>query len=426
MSFAATIDNPATGRLARLVPPAGPARVLATSTLITSIGFGGYASGSVLFFTRGLGLAPTQVGAGLSLAGSLAIVANPYLGRLADRLGPRKVAVAVGVVQVCALVALLFVGSFAAFLPLICVLGVAESAAFVCRGTLTSALMGPEGRVRVSAYLRSVLNAGFAVGSLVAGVAVWADTRAAYSVLMIVVAVLMTVGYGCYFLLPRVAPSPAVSAERKRREGLRNYPYVLCGIVCGTIAVGDSILIVGLPVWVVEHTTAPKPLAVACIGLNTLLVVALQVRASKRADTVEGARRLLLYAGAALTAACVTFSLTHNLPTAGAVILLVAGTVVLTMGELWNSAATWGLAFNLAPIDSQGTHLGAFSIGTTLRTVIGPIVVIALITTFGAAGWLALAAVFVVAMAAASPIVGWAIRFQNSGASTADTGRDQQ
>jgi hypothetical protein len=125
--------------------------------------------------------------------------------------------------------------------------------------------------------------------------------------------------------------------------------------------------------------------------LNTVLVVALQVRASRGAETVTGAARVLRRSGWALFAACLVFALSAQAPLA-----LVAGMVVLTVAELWQSAGAWGLSFALAPEDRQGEYLGAFAMGTRIYDSAGPALVTALTLGAGAFGWAALGVLFLV------------------------------
>src|SRR3954447_26312868 len=74
-----------------MLPPAGPLRRLAWGTLVSSVGNGAWYTSFALFLTRSVGLAPAEVGVGLTVAGVLAIVAATPLGHLADRLGAREV-----------------------------------------------------------------------------------------------------------------------------------------------------------------------------------------------------------------------------------------------------------------------------------------------------------------------------------------------
>src|SRR5215831_8593621 len=77
----------------RFIPPQGPPRVLALGQLTNSIGDGAYYVCSALYFTRIIGLTPTQVGLGLTLGWAIGSFAGVPFGHLADRRGPRGTAV---------------------------------------------------------------------------------------------------------------------------------------------------------------------------------------------------------------------------------------------------------------------------------------------------------------------------------------------
>ncbi|MER5828330.1 hypothetical protein ABT086_40540 [Streptomyces mirabilis] len=84
------MTNPAaSARSSRLVPPAGPQRVLALAQLTNSVGDGAYYVTSALYFTHVVGLAPARVGLGLTVAWAVGSLVGVPLGRLADRRGPR-------------------------------------------------------------------------------------------------------------------------------------------------------------------------------------------------------------------------------------------------------------------------------------------------------------------------------------------------
>ncbi|MFD2473947.1 MFS transporter [Amycolatopsis silviterrae] len=398
-----------TGRKARLagslLPPPGPARMLAVAALVTSLGFGGYTAGSVLFFTRGAGLSTGQVGVGLSLAGLLAVGGNILFGRLADRWGPREITMVVGGLQVVALLLSTVVDSFAMFLPVVCLLGVSEQAGKVCRNALIGGAVDGDDLVRTLAYLRSVLNGGIAVGAMLASIAVRYDTRSAYQILLFAIAGVSLFGYSLYLFVPRTRPAPRLRKKKDFPKAPPSISYVFTGLLCGIVNLGDTVLTVGLPLWVIGQTAAPKPMAAWLHAVNTLLIVLLQVRASRGAKTITGATRLLRLAGWTMAAACPVFWLAHDFPAVWASIALLIGVLLLTASELWNSAAIWGLSFSLAPAEARGAYLGKFSIGTTLREVFGPVLVIGLITGTGGSGWFLLAGLMAFASACAGPVV---------------------
>ena len=70
------------------LPPPGRLRTLSLATLANTIGTGLWVTGAALFLTRAVGLTPTEVGLGLTLAGLVGLTASVPLGGLADRRDP--------------------------------------------------------------------------------------------------------------------------------------------------------------------------------------------------------------------------------------------------------------------------------------------------------------------------------------------------
>jgi MFS family permease len=92
-----------------------------------------------------------------------------------------------------------------------------------------------------------------------------------------------------------------------------------------------------------------------------------------------------------------------------ALTLLVAAVLLLTLGELWTSAAQWGLQYGLAPRHSQGEYGAVFSLGYTVQSVIGPVALTALMQGVGISGWLIVAVLFAALAVATAPAVRWAV-----------------
>ena len=87
-----TTDRIRSGRDS-VLPPAGAPRDLTMAQLANSVGDGAFIVTSALFFTRVVGLSTAQVGLGLTLAWLVGFLTGVPLGNLADRRGPRGVAV---------------------------------------------------------------------------------------------------------------------------------------------------------------------------------------------------------------------------------------------------------------------------------------------------------------------------------------------
>src|SRR4051812_42929296 len=150
--------------------PSGPLRRLALGTLASSIGTGAWYTSWALFLTRSVGLAPATVGLGLTVAGTLGLLATTPLGWLADRAGPREVYAASLAVQAAASLAYLAVGGFAAFLAVACLAEVARGGAGGARNALVLALSPRDDELGTLGLLRSVSHVGWAVGALAGAV----------------------------------------------------------------------------------------------------------------------------------------------------------------------------------------------------------------------------------------------------------------
>ena len=86
------------------------------------------------------------------------------------------------------------------------------------------------------------------------------DTQAAYTSLMLGNAA--TAVNRCCLLYLRMPRVPGTRRTKDAASGLtavRDLPYLAMSLVSGLIMLGDIILTVGMPLWVVTHTQAPRP-----------------------------------------------------------------------------------------------------------------------------------------------------------------------
>jgi hypothetical protein len=143
---------------------------------------------------------------------------------------------------------------------------------------------------------------------------------------------------------------------------------------------------------------------------NTVLVVALQVRVTRRANSTEGAAQLQQWAFLALALACLIISPSSHLDAFPAAGVLLAGTVLLTFGEMWGEGAWWSLRYNLASPSAQGAYGAAFALGQVGPSVLGPVLVTSLAVDLGTPGWLILTAIFLIFAALNRRPVTWAGR----------------
>jgi len=393
---------------------------LAVAQFANSIGDGAFYACSALFFTRVVGLSATQVGLALTLAWATGMLAGVPLGYAADRFGPRRTAVVLAAVTAGTLTGFLVVRSFSLFLLVACIYACCQGGLGSARGALLAGLVDADQRTRVRAYLQSTLNAGLAVGAGLGGLALAFDTRGAYLTVFAVDALSFL---AAALVLRRLPEVPSRPAERLRRAGevapgagprlavLRDRPYAVITLLNAVMYLNMPLLSLGLPLWIVERTDAPKPMAAALLIVNMLSVVLFQVRVARRVTSLRAAARITGRAGWVMLAACGVYALSagHIGPVAAVAVLLSAAAVQV-LGEMMQGAAAWELGFGLAPADKQGQYQGFFGMAPQIARMLGPVVMTTLLIGWGTPGWLVLGGLFLAAGLGMAPALRWAER----------------
>ncbi|MFC7550175.1 MFS transporter [Plantactinospora sp. GCM10030261] len=392
-----------------ILPAPGPTRVLAVATLINTVGRGIWLTASALFLTRAVGLTVTEVGIGLTVTALVSLVASSPMGYLADRYGPRGIQIAATLAAAGFTAALVTVRSLPAFLLVGAASALADAANRGARGALIAGVVPVADRVRTRAYLRSVTNVGISVGAVVAGLGIAADTRQAYVALVLADATTFLLAA---LVLTRLAPVPPVPAPTSgpRLLALRDRPFLVFTLLDGLMSMHFSLLNIALPLWIAGHTAAPRWLISALMLVNTAMVVMFQVRASRGTESITGAAAASRRAGVAIAAACALFAVSGSVPTAVAIALLFAGALAHVVGELWHSAAGWGISFGLAPEHAHGQYQGTYAMGMQVGSMLAPVVVTTLAVGWGLPGWLVLGVLFATLGALVPPVSRWAER----------------
>jgi hypothetical protein len=364
------------------------------ASFVESLGAGLYMTGSSIYFVRSVGLSASHVGIGLAAATLVGLTAGVPIGKLTDRTSARNVMIALMVLSVPLLATLTQVKSFWEFLPAVAALGVPVMGFETTRGVLMARVAGPSGATKLAMYTRSAFNAGFSLGLLGAGVAISVGTRPAYLYLFAGEAATLILTALILLRIPRDRPTASSDPGERPAAALRDLPYMLVAQVSGLTRLGDTILTLGIPLWIVTRTVAPHGLAAWLLIVNTLLVVLLQVRATRRASSATGATQIQRWAFIALALACLALSPTASFGAVAATGLLLASTVLLTFGEIWGEGAWWSLRYDLASPDAQGAYGAAFELGQAAPGVLGPVLITSLALGLGASGWLILAGIF--------------------------------
>ncbi|GAA4936196.1 MFS transporter [Streptomyces coeruleoprunus] len=394
-----------------LVPAPGPARGLAASQLVNSVGDGAFIVCSALYFSRVVGLSAGRIGLGLTVAWGLGAVVGVWLGHLADRRGPRGIAVLLSTATAVSVAALLCVRSFVPFLLVVCVYATAQSGLAAARQSLLAGLVPRGERTGVLAHLQATGNAGIAVGAAIGAVALHLGTPAAYLSVLGVDAVAFA---ACALLLGRLpspapagTPGPGGEAGRGGMAVLRDRPYALVTFLNMVMLLRMPLISLAIPLWIVEHTAAPGWTVSALLVLNTGGVMLFQVRTAAGVTGLPSAVGAVRSGGVVMFASCLVFALSGAAGGAAwaAVAALLVGAALQVWGEMRQSAGAWQISFDLAPAGQQGQYQGFFGAGVPVARMLGPVLLTTLVLTWGTAGWVVLGGLFLAAGLAMGPVV---------------------
>ncbi len=328
-------------------------RVLAIGSFATRFGGGAVMTTSAIFFTRQQGFTPAEVAFGVSVAAAAALVVALPAGHLGDTRGPREV-----------LIRLMIALAVATPLPVLAttpwtlaaLLGaeaaLASSVNAVRNGIIAQVAIGGQG-VLFKAYLRAVTNSAIALGSVVGGVALAVDTRAAYVTAFVLAGILTAFAAWNGTRLNHLPPCRRAAGE-PRLGVLQDLPFVAVALSTSLFSVHFVAAELGLALFISEGTQAPQVMVAVLMLINTVAVAAFQVPLSRRADSVTTGGRAMVRGGLLIAVGFTLMGLADGSPATAAVLVLLLGAVVHVVGEMIGSGGQWALQMGLAPHERQG------------------------------------------------------------------------
>ena len=403
-----------------LLPQAGPRRLYGLVTLVNTFGFGLVVTSMVLYFTRVMHLSSNEVGLGMTVAGLIGLLAGVPMGDLADRYGPRVVVRATFLVSFLTSVAFLLVRDFAAFVAVAAVDMLAMNANAAADGALLRRVGGEDGEdatvFRSAMY--ALTNVGIALGAVGCAVAVQVGTPDAYRALIAGNALTFLGAWLVSARLPDYPPLPRPD-DGPRWGALTDRPFVAYAAHNALLSMQYFVMLTPLPLWIVTRTSAPRWTVGAVILLNTLIVIAFQVRVGRTVSTIAQGGAALRRAGLLFLVSCGAIGFSAGLPGWAALVLIAAAIAVHSVGEVHHAAGTFALDFGLAPGHAQGQYQGLAGLGLGAGAAFAPVFMLGLCLTFGPAGWLGLGGFFAVLGLTAPAIARWGARTRPSEAASA-------
>ncbi len=408
MSILTTLRHQAT-------PPSPLAGRLATQSLLFALGEGTFMAGSAVFFTQIVGLTPAQVGLGLTLAGIAGFIAAYPMGRLVDRLGPKRCWAISSAGQAAMFAVWPFIDNFTGYLAMAVVMEVIGSLGGVAHGAYTIDVLPPRERVSSRAYMYSALNVGFTLGSLVGIIALALESLTLLTWVPWFTAAVFMVNAVNVTRLPKAPHDLKTRDERKVRiDGpgpMRNIGWLAVTFFTGVLWTNQVILNLVIPLWLVDKTDAPWVLLGFLFGTNTVMCIVLPMAAARGVKDTRTALRAIRVSTVFFVVSCVITLSTHESIGWATIALFFLGHITLTGAELYLSAASWTFEAELMDPRRRGEYQGASELSGTLGRVWAPAAFTFLAMNWGATGWLVIAGVITVAAAALHPSTTMARRF---------------
>jgi hypothetical protein len=323
-----------------------------------------------------LGLSAGRVGVGLSVGGVVGLLGSVPVGIVADRLRTGSVYIGLQVLRGLAFTGFCLVHGFGPFVAVCACTGLTEAALPPVGQAVVGATVPAEDRVDTLAKVRALRNLGFGLGALVATAAIGSGANRA-------LLALVATNAASYFVVAGLLARAGVAAVAVPVDGARavswrftpDRRYLLATGLSGVLAVHSTLLVVALPLWFAGHTPVPRALIGVLVAVNTAMAVLLQARFAAPCRTVPGAARGAVLAGAALAGFAGLCLLAHVAGPALAVLVALAAVVLLTCGELWQSASGWTLSYELADPNRRTAHLAVFQLGGSVQAALAPLLI---------------------------------------------------
>jgi MFS family permease len=395
--------------MSRFHPPSPLAGRLAGQSLLFALGEGTFMTGSAVFFTQIVGLSAAQVGLGLTIAGVAAFVAALPAGKLVDRYGPKRMWALSAAGQAGMFTLWPFIHGFTGYVAMACAMQVVGSLGGSAYGAYTIDVLPPQERVKSRAFMYSALNLGFTLGSLVGGIALAFDSNTVLEAVPWFTGVAFLVNAFAILRLPNAPHDDRTPEERRVKvDGpgpMRNIGWLASTFFAGVLWTNQVLLNIVIPLWLVEETDAPRVLLAFLFGTNTVMCIFLPMLASRGIRNIPTALRAIRISTTFFVVSCIITLATHDTIGWTTIALVWLGHVTVTGAELYLSAASWSFEAELMDPRRRGEYQGAAEFSGTLGRVWAPALYTFLAMNWGAAGWLVIAAIGVVATIGLHPSV---------------------
>jgi MFS family permease len=377
-------------------PAVGRHRRFVTAIAVDAVGSGVFMPMSVLFFLASTPLSLVQVGLALSIASALRLPLSPVLGTLVDRIGAKRILLAANLLQAAGFVAYVFVDSLPGVVAASALVQLGQTAFWGSFSPVVAAISAFGERERWFGFLGALRNARFAIGGLVAAGVITIGTTTVYSIVVLANAGSYLLSYALLLSLESPAPAraPAGTASRGWGSVLRDRPYLALIATNLTYAMSANALNIAMPVYFTKLLDLPGWVAGAVFTINTVMI-GLGQGLVVNAMTGAARSRILVIGGLFSVVSYVVMGLAGWAPVVVATVIVLAGAVIYTVGELTCGPVLVALSTDAAPVHLRGRYTSLYQASWTVASTIAPVLFAWLLARGRADTW-----IFMVAVAA--------------------------
>jgi MFS family permease len=357
-------------------PDVGPHRRFVSALAIDAVGSGIWMPLSMLYFLHETSLGLVRLGLAMTIANTAVIPLVPWLGSLVDRVGPRRLMQAGNAGAAVAFVLYPFAHSLVAVTVLVFCASLTRSAFWGALGPMVTTITEKGERELWFGFLQAMRNAGYGVGGVLAAVALTVGTTTAFQAVVLANAASYVAAF--VLMLGVTGGGRPVRAAGEEHDhagpwvafGDRAYRVLIAVIFC--YALTETSLNVAMPVYFVDVLSLPGWVPGAVFVINTVMIGVGQGLVVRRMTGVV--RRRVLHT--AISFSAVSFVLLYAadaLSVVAGVVVVLAGAVVYTLGELTAGPVVSALSAEAAPAAQRGRYMAATQLAWSLSGAVGPL-----------------------------------------------------
>lgn len=375
---------PAIGRHGRFVTAIG----------IDALGSGVWMPLSVLYFLRVTPVSLMHIGLALSIASAISLPFALVIGQFVDRFGAKRVLQAGNLLQCVGFAAYPLAHSVPTVTIVVAIASLGRTAFWGSYSPLVVAVSERGEREKWFGFLGALRNSGFAIGGLLAAVAITIGSVDVFHAVVILNSASYLLSY--FLMLRMHVHEPHREAAHRQSGGWREvlgdpgYRW-LVGANFG-YAMGCLALNVVLPVYVVEILGLPGWVSGAVYVVNTVLIGLGQGLVVQQMTGAIRWRIVVLAAGFMVTSFVLLYGAGELNVVLGVTVVLVAA-VIYTVGEMLGGPVLASLAAESPPAHLRGRYLAAYQLSWNGASALAPVLYLTLLAQGNAEVWSALCAI---------------------------------